>query len=85
MTIYLDVVFFENICMNGIILYSAAVVTKTKCKFFRILISSVVGALYAVRYIFDKQLYLFKLSIKSSTFNFYGIYSFCTKDYKAFV
>lgn len=78
MTIYLDVVFFENICMNGVILYATAVVTKTKCKFFRILLSSVVGALYAVRYIFNKQLYILELGIKSAAFNFYGICGFCT-------
>ncbi|MCI8519108.1 MAG: hypothetical protein HFJ51_03230 [Clostridia bacterium] len=54
MTIYLDVVFLENICMNGIILYATGIVTKTKCKLFRVLLSSICGALYAIRYIFNK-------------------------------
>lgn len=49
MTIYLDVVFLENLLMNAIILYAASVVTKIKCRFFRIMIASSVGALYAVR------------------------------------
>lgn len=54
MTIYLDVVFIENICMNMIILYATGIVTKSKCKFFKILLSSMIGAMYAIRYIFNK-------------------------------
>lgn len=54
MTIYLDVVFLENICMNGIILYATGIVTKSKCKALRILISSMIGAMYAVRNISNK-------------------------------
>ncbi|MCI8621446.1 MAG: hypothetical protein HFJ50_07040 [Clostridia bacterium] len=54
MTIYLDIVFLENILMNGIILYATGIVIKTKCNFFKILLSSICGALYAVRYIFNK-------------------------------
>lgn len=54
MTIYLDVVFLENICMNAIILYAVGIVTKTRCKIIRIIFSSIIGALYAVRYIHNK-------------------------------
>ena len=53
MTIYLDVVFLENISMNAMILYATGVVIKTKCKFFKILLSSMIGALYAVRNILN--------------------------------
>lgn len=49
MTIYLDVVFLENICMNGIILLATGLVTKAKCNFIKILIASSLGALYVVR------------------------------------
>ncbi|MCL2860368.1 MAG: sigma-E processing peptidase SpoIIGA [Oscillospiraceae bacterium] len=48
MTIYLDVVFFENVCMDYIILVATIVLMKRKFKPVRILISSVLGALYAV-------------------------------------
>lgn len=54
MTIYLDVVFLENICMNVIILYATGIVTKSKCKIFRIFISSAIGAAYAIRNVSNK-------------------------------
>ncbi len=48
MTIYLDVVFIENICMNSIILFATGLVTKTKCRIVRILLSGAIGALYVI-------------------------------------
>lgn len=48
MTIYLDVIFLENLCMNYIILYATAIITKTKPKMFRIVLGSLIGAIYAV-------------------------------------
>ncbi len=54
MTIYLDVVFIENICMNAIILYAVAIATKTKAKIFKILLSSTLGSAYAVRNIYNQ-------------------------------
>ncbi|MCI8392909.1 MAG: hypothetical protein HFJ24_05405 [Clostridia bacterium] len=54
MTIYLDVVFLENIIMNGVILCTTGIVTKTKCRFFKILFSSIIGAIYVVRNIHNK-------------------------------
>jgi len=48
MTIYLDVVFLENVCMDYIILVATIVIVKKKFKPVRILISSLLGALYAV-------------------------------------
>ena len=59
MTIYLDVVFLENVCMNSIILYASGIVTKTNCKFFKILISASIGALYSVgTYLTNSYIYL---------------------------
>lgn len=59
MTIYLDVVFLENICMNAIILYATAIVTKTKGNILRIFLSSAIGALYAVgAYLTTSYIYL---------------------------
>ena len=48
MTIYIDVVFVENIVMNYIILLSTALILKTQIKHLRLLIASVVGALYTI-------------------------------------
>lgn len=47
-TIYLDIIFFENLIMNSIILYAASIILKLKPKFFRILISSVIGSIYSI-------------------------------------
>ena len=57
MTIYLDVVFVENVCMNSIILFATGLVTKTKCKIIKILISSILGALYVIgKYLGNSQI-----------------------------
>ena len=48
MTIYLDVVISENLIMNSIIIYATAIITKSKIKHIRILISSLIGAIYSV-------------------------------------
>lgn len=48
MTIYIDVVFVENIIMNYIILYGTAVIAKVIPKHLRLIIASNVGALYAI-------------------------------------
>ena len=48
MTIYIDIILLENIFMNYIILYATAIITKIKPNPIRILISSVIGAIYAV-------------------------------------
>lgn len=48
MTIYVDIVLLENLCMNYIILFSTAYILKLKTKHFRILVSSLLGAIYAI-------------------------------------
>lgn len=48
MTVYLDVVFIENIIMNYIILYGTAVIAKVIPKHVRLILASGVGALYAI-------------------------------------
>lgn len=42
MTIYLDVVLFENLCMNYIILFATGYIMKIKIKQLRLIISSFV-------------------------------------------
>ena len=56
--IYLDIIFFENLIMNSIILYATSIILKLKPKFFRILISSVIGSIYSIiLYITEMKIY----------------------------
>ena len=48
MTVYIDVVFLENVLMNYIIIFATGVVIKAECKKWRIMIASLVGAIYTV-------------------------------------
>lgn len=48
MTVYLDIVFFENILMNYIIIFATGVAIKENLSKFRILISSAIGAIYTI-------------------------------------
>lgn len=48
MTIYLDIVFIENILMNFIIIFATGIVIKEKIRKVRILISSFIGAIYTI-------------------------------------
>ena len=48
MTIYLDVIFLENLILNFLILYAVGIETKSKVKFVRIVVSSAVGSVYTV-------------------------------------
>lgn len=48
LTIYVDVVLLENLCMNYIILFGTGYIIKIKIKHLRILASSTVGAVYAI-------------------------------------
>lgn len=48
MTIYLDIVFLENILMNYMILYATGFIQKKKMKSIRLIISSTFGAIYAI-------------------------------------
>lgn len=48
MTIYLDVVLLENLCMNYIILFATGYLMKIKMKQIRLIISGLFGGIYAV-------------------------------------
>lgn len=50
MTIYLDIVFLENIIMNYIILFATGIISKEKIRQIRIIISSIIGSIYSVAY-----------------------------------
>lgn len=62
-TIYLDIIFLENLIMNAIILYATAIILKIKPKFIRILMSSGIGSLYAIiSYVTQLQIYALIIS-----------------------
>ena len=48
MTIYVDIVLLENLCMNYIILFGTAYIIKIKVRHIRIFFASMIGAVYAV-------------------------------------
>ncbi len=48
MTIYVDIVLLENLCMNYIILFGTGYIIKVKIKQIRIIASSLIGAIYAI-------------------------------------
>lgn len=48
MTVYLDIIFIENVMMNYIILYGTAIISKTITKPIRLIIASNIGAIYAI-------------------------------------
>lgn len=50
MTIYLDIVFVENVIMNYIILFTTGIICKEKIKQTRIIISSIIGSIYSIAY-----------------------------------
>ena len=60
MTIYIDIIFIENIVMNTIILYATSIILKQKIKIIRILISAIIGSIYSI------AMYITKLTIYSS-------------------
>lgn len=48
MTIYLDIVFIENVLMNYIILFACVVLLKVKPHKIRLILSSCIGAIYTI-------------------------------------
>ena len=48
MTIYLDIILLENICMNYIILFATGLILKAKINQLRVIISSLLGGIYAI-------------------------------------
>ena len=64
MTIYLDIVFLENIVLNYIILLATAIISKSNINIKRILIASAIGGIYAIlNYIINFK-FIFNIIIK---------------------
>lgn len=57
-TIYIDIVFLENLIMNSIIIYATSIILKLKTKMIRVVISSAIGSIYAIiTYITELPIY----------------------------
>lgn len=58
MTIYIDIVLIENLIMNYIILYATGIVLKRKIKKIRLILASLLGAIYSlIAYISTFEIY----------------------------
>ena len=64
MTIYIDILFLENFILNFIILYGAGLISKSKIRFGKIAIGSLIGAVYAIMYYYMKSKIYSNLIIK---------------------
>lgn len=62
MTVYIDIIFLENLFMNCIILFATAIILKNPIKILRILTSSIIGSIYAI------IIYTSRLQIYSNIF-----------------
>lgn len=60
MTVYIDVVFLENLILNIIILYATSLIAKINLKIIRTLISASIGSIYAIMY------YIFQIGLYSN-------------------
>lgn len=48
LTIYIDIIFLENLFMNYIILFATGTIVKAPIKIIRTFISSILGSIYAI-------------------------------------
>lgn len=84
MTVYLDVVFFENVFMNFCILYSTSIFNNKKNSLYRMAVGAIIGALYYVAILLPQTYFLsysickiiLSLLIIAISFKYTDIYSF---------
>ena len=48
MTLYIDLILLENIIMNYIIILATGMICRVNIKYFRLLVASLIGAIYAI-------------------------------------
>lgn len=48
MTIYLDVILLENLCMNYIILFATGLINRVKIKAWKLFVASLIGGVYSI-------------------------------------
>lgn len=82
MKIYLDVIFFENVFMNYIILLIVAYVLHLKAKYLNMLISSILGSLYVIAFLLNIIPVLSNIIIKILLSIIMVFIAFVPKDFK---
>ena len=83
MTVYVDIILLENLCMNYIILFGTAYIIKTKIKHVRIVVSSVRGAVYVI-FVYMKELEIYSNFIVKIILSISMIYiAYSPKNIKA--
>ena len=73
MTIYIDVVLIENLIMNYIILLATGIILKIKIKHIRLIIGSLLGAIYTIIG-YRNTRNIFKYYIKNYFINYDSLY-----------
>ena len=85
MTVYIDLIFLENIFMNSIIIFGTGIILKKETKILRILAGSILGAVYACLY-YITNLEIYSNIILKLLLSFAMVYiSFNSKSIKNFL
>ncbi len=84
MTIYVDVVFIENLLINYIILCATAIIAKNKIHFLKFLLASSFGSLYAILNYIISLSNLENIFLKLFISSFMILISFDNKKIKVF-
>lgn len=82
MTIYLDIIFLENFILNLILLYAVGIETKSKIKFYRIIIASILGSIYAIILYIVKNEFFYSIVMKFMLSIVMVYLSFKTRSFK---
>ena len=85
MTIYLDIVFFENLLLNYIILVATAIISKCKIKKIKIFLASIFGSSYAILNYIIKLTTFQNLCLKVFISSFMILVAFENKKLKTFL
>ena len=82
MTIYLDIIFWENFILNFIILIAVSVITKAKRNYIKIITASLIGSVYAIFYYLIRMNLIIEFFMKIFL-SFVMVYvSFCPRTFK---
>ena len=82
MTIYIDIIFLENLVLNFIILYATGLISKSKFRLWEILLRCYIRSLLCSNLLLYKSAKSFWFDIKIYLINYYDIYIFQAKEYK---
>ena len=82
MTIYLDMIFLENLILNSILLLAVGIETKSKINVFRIIVASILGSIYVIFLYIIKNRFFYSIIMKIILSIVMVSISFETKNFK---